>query len=111
MLSAALIVFSLARPAGTLRGPVSARVPTAAATAAVSDADLQQRVQAAVDKVVAEQETRLQKAFDQRVADLERHNQALLLSADSDWKFMQREQLALMRSSYSLPRTNLGEPK
>ena len=109
MLSTALIVFSLARPAGTLtpetaRGPASARVLPGVG-APVSEAGIQQRIQAAVDRAVAAQETRLEKTFEQRVADVERRNQALLLSAASDLQFMQREQLAVVRSGYTLPRT------
>ena len=108
MLSTALIVFSLARPAGTLtpetaRGPVTARV--------AADTVTEQRIQAAVDKAVADQESRLQKAFDQRVAEIERRNELTLLRAASELNFLQREQTALVRSSYSLPRTGNGEYK
>ncbi len=113
MLSVALIVFSLARPAGTplpemAKGPAAVRVT---APASLSDAEIQQRIQKAVEQAVADQQTRLEKAFDQRAAELERRNRAMLLSADTDWKFMEREQLAVVRSSYSLPRTNTGESK
>jgi anti-sigma factor RsiW len=111
MLSTALIVFSLARPAGTPAGPASARVPAVFATASLSEAEIQQRIQAAVDKAVADQEVRLEKAFDQRAAGIERRNQAMLLSAASDLKFMQREETAIVRSSYTLPRTANGEFK
>ena len=111
MLSTALIIFSLARPAGTPAGPVSGRVSSVTATASVSEAEIQQRIQAAVDRAVADQESRLEKAFDERVAGLERRNQAMLLSADSDWKYMQREQLAVMRGSYGLPRSSDGGSK
>lgn len=112
MLSTALIVFSLARPAGTLlpetaKGPATVRVTTAS----VPDAEIEQRIQAAVDKAVADHETRLQKAFDQRVADIERRNEVTLLRAASELTFAQKEQLALLRSSYSLPRTGNGEYK
>jgi len=111
MLSTALIVFSLARPAGTPAGPGSARVPAVSARASLSEAEIQQRIQRAVDKAVADQEVRLEKAFDQRAAGIERRNQAMLLSAASDLKFMQREETAMIRSNYTLPRTANGEFK
>jgi hypothetical protein len=111
MLSTALVVFSLARPAGTLRGPATARVNAPAIVAPVSEAEFQQRIQAAVDKAVTGHEARLQEVFDQRVAEIERRNEVTLLRAASELNFMQREQMALVRSSYTLPRTGNGEYK
>ena len=118
MLSIALIVFSLARPAGiptvaTSGGPVSARVAHSAMTPAaqVSEAEMQQRIQAAVEQAVAEREARLAKVFDQRVADLERRNQKMLMNLASDLNYAQREQMAFIRSDYTLPRTAGGEFK
>ena len=109
LLSLALMVFSLARTAGTPAGPASARVTVQPAS--VSDAEIQQRVQLAVDKAIADHEARLEKAFDQRIADVERRNQAMLLSAASELRFMQREETAMVRGSYTLPRTDNGEFK
>jgi anti-sigma factor RsiW len=111
MLSAALLVFSLARPAGTLRGPETARGNSSAVVAPVSGAEIQQRIQAAVDQAVADHEARLQQAFDQRIAEIERRNEVTLLRAASELNFMRREQMALVRSSYTLPRTGNGEYK
>jgi anti-sigma factor RsiW len=111
MLSTALVVFSLARPAGTLRGPATARVNPPAIVAPVSEAEIQQRIQAAVDTAVTGHEARLQEVFDQRVAEIERRNEVTLLRAASELNFMQREQMALVRSSYTLPRTGNGEYK
>ena len=114
MLSVALIVFSLARTAGipgpsTASGPASARV--AAVNASVSEAEIQQRIQAAVDQAVTASETRLQKAFDKRIQDLQRRDQALLLSMASDLNFAERQQLAVIRSDYTLPRSGQGNSK
>ena len=112
MLSVALIVFSLARTAGT-PGPTTASGPAAArvATASVSEAEIQQRIQAAVDQAVTASETRLQKTFDQRIQDLQRRDQALLLSMASDLNFAERQEMAVIRSDYTLPRVNRGDAK
>lgn len=110
MLSVALIVFSLARTAGApvSGGPATARVVT---PASVSEAEIQQRVQAAVDQAVAASETRLQKAFDQRVKEMDQRNQAMLLSAASDLRFAEKAEMAVIRSDYTLPRRNAGDFK
>lgn len=112
MLSVALIVFSLARTAGT-PGPATASGPAAArvAAASVSEAEIQQRIQAAVDQAVTASETRLQKTFDQRIQDLQRRDQALLLSMASDLNFAERQEMAVIRSDYTLPRANRGDTK
>lgn len=114
MLSVALIVFSLARTAGTpglstASGPATARVATV--NASVSEAEIQQRIQAAVDQAVTASETRLQKTFDQRIQDLQRRDQALLLSMASDLNFAERQEMAVIRSDYTLPRANRGDTK
>ena len=101
MLSTALVVFSLARTAGAPAGPVSARVP-----AVVSDAAIEERIQAAVDRA----ETRLQQTFDQRAAEMEKRNQQVLTRLADDFALAQRQQLAIVRSDYTLPRVN-GEFK
>ena len=115
MLSVALIVFSLARSAGVpVPGdPVTARVtpPAVVQPASVSEAEIQQRVQAAVDQAVAASETRLQKNFDQRVQDIDRRNQAMLLSAASELRFAERAQMAVVRSDYALPHRSTGDFK
>ncbi len=114
MLSAALIVFSLARTAGipgssTASGPASGRV--AAVNASASETEIQQRIQAAVDQAVAASETRLEKTFDQRMQDVRRRDQALLLSMASDLNFAERQEMAVIRSDYTLPRANRGDTK
>lgn len=112
MLSVALIVFSLARTAGT-PGPATASGPAAArvSTASVSEVEIQQRIQTAVDQAVAASETRLQKTFDRRIQDLQRRDQALLLSMASDLNFAERQEMAVIRSDYTLPRANRGGTK
>lgn len=112
MLSVALIVFSLARTAGTpeparASGPAAARV----APASVSEAEIQQRIQAAVDQAVTASEARIEKTFDQRMQDLRRRDQALLLSMASDLNFAERQEMAVIRSDYTLPRANRGDTK
>ncbi len=114
MLSVALIVFSLARTAGapglsTASSPAAARVATV--NASVSEAEIQQRIQAAVDQAVAASETRLEKTFDQRMQDVRRRDQALLLSMASDLNFAERQEMAVIRSDYTLPRANRGDTK
>ena len=115
MLSVALIVFSLARPAGTpvSGGPATARVVTPAVTqpASISEAEIQQRVQTAVDQAVAASEARLQKAFNQRVKEIDQRNQAMLLSAASEVRFAEKAEMAVIRSDYTLPRRNAGDFK
>lgn len=115
MLSVALIVFSLARTAGApvSGGPATARVapPAVVQPASASEAEIQQRVQAAVDQAVAASEARLQKSFDQRVNEIDRHYQSVLLSEASELKFAQRAQMAVVRSDYTLPRRNTGDFK
>lgn len=113
MLSVALIVFSLARTAGT-PGPATASGPAAArvaSAASVPEAEIQQRIQAAVDQAVTASEMRLEKAFDQRMQDLRRRDQALLLSMASDLNFAERQEMAVIRSDYTLPRSERGQSK
>jgi anti-sigma factor RsiW len=110
VLSVAVIVFSLARPAGApvSGGPAAVRVVQ---PASVSEVEIQQRVQAAVDQAVAASETRLQKSFDQRVKEMDQRNQAMLLSAASELRFAEKAQMAVMRSDYTLPRRSPGDFK
>jgi hypothetical protein len=79
--------------------------------ASVSEVEIQQRVQAAVDQAVAASETRLQKSFDQRVKEMDQRNQAMLLSAASELRFAEKAQMAVMRSDYTLPRRSPGDFK
>ena len=112
MLSAALMVFSLARTAGSPAAPLTARVAVPAAPvsgpAPVSEAQMEQRIQAAVDQAVAASEARMAKSFDQKVADLQKRNQASLMLALGDLDWTQRQSLMLARSSYGPPRAENG---
>ena len=111
MLSVALVVFSLTRTAGNPAVPPTARVIAPAASPSVSEADIQQRIQAAVDQAVAASETRLQKSFDQRVADIQKSSQASLMLAAGELDWTRRERLMVARSSYGPPRADSGESK
>jgi len=106
MLSVSLIVFSLARTEGRPAPPSPVRVVS---QAALSEAEIQQRVQSAVDQAVAASEARLQKSFDQRVADIQKRNQASLALFEGQLDWAQRDSQIIARSSFVLPRS--GESK
>jgi len=107
MLSVGLIVFSLARPAGSPAAPPAVRVAASPApvsgSAPVSDAQMEQRIQAAVDRAVSASEARLTKAFDQRMAEMRKRDQDSLMLALGDLDWTRRENLVLARSSYGPP--------
>ncbi|HTX38403.1 MAG TPA: hypothetical protein VME43_25425 [Bryobacteraceae bacterium] len=84
MLSAAVVVFSLNRPAPA-SAPVRPAPPTAAvapAAATVSDADIQARIDAAVAKAVGASEQRQVEKTRALVAELETARQRLSLAAE-----------------------------
>ncbi len=110
MLSIALVVFSLARPAGAPvdRGPATARV---IAPAAASETEIQQRIQAAVDQAIAASEARLQKNFDQRVNDIQKRYETNLMIAADDLNWAQRQARLIARSSYGPPVSTNGDSK
>ena len=108
MLSVALIVFSLARTAGSPAAPLTARV---VAPAPVSEPEIQQRIQAAVDQAVAASEARLVKSFDQRVVEIQKRNEARLLLAADELDWQQRRVQMMARSSYGPPVPGNGESK
>jgi len=101
LLSIAMVVFSLARPAGTPAGPLTGRV----SLATISDADIQQRIQVAVDQAVAARDVR-EKKLEQRVAEIETlnraENQRVTLAA-SAVDYLRREQMLQDRSRYLAP--------
>ena len=83
MLSAALAVFALNRPAPA---PVVQMASPVARTVSVTDADIQARVDTAVAKAVAEVESRQQRQTRQILADLDESRRRLLLAAEEfDW--------------------------
>jgi len=107
LLSVALIVFSLARTAGSASTPVAVRVPFAASP--VTDAQIQERVQAAVNQAVAATEARMEKAMDQRIADLDTRNRKSMLLAAGEIDWQQRQIQMMTRASYGPPRAANGE--
>jgi hypothetical protein len=78
MLSAALLFSAVTRPAPVVTGSAP---PAAAAIAPVSRLDIQQQIQAAVEKAVAESQTRQTAEIQQKLAQLESTRQHLLLAA------------------------------
>ncbi|MBZ5578510.1 MAG: zf-HC2 domain-containing protein [Acidobacteriia bacterium] len=113
MLSVALIVFSLTRAAGNPAVPLTARVlsPAAVAPASISEAEMGQRIQSAVDQAVAVSAARLEKSFQQQITEMQKRNQASLLIAAGELDWMDRERRMVARSSYGPPLANSGEVK
>ncbi|MBV9504269.1 MAG: zf-HC2 domain-containing protein [Acidobacteriia bacterium] len=89
MLSTALIVFALVRPA-----------PVTTVAAAISRADIDRQIQAAVDQASARNEAK----FDQRIAELEQRNlkdrQELVRWADSLVDYSRRTEMVYRRAGY-----------
>ncbi len=113
MLSVALMVFAFTRQPSVVPLTV-AQSPATQARASVSDADLQQRIQAAVNQAVAATEGRLEKKMEQRVADVEvraREERRQLAIAAAELDILNRHQLVLTSSAYGPPRTETGEVK
>lgn len=101
MLSAAILYSALTRPA-----PVVAHN---SAPAAVSAADLQQRIETAVTKAVAESEARQSARTQQAVAEIERHQQIV----EAELEFSQRR-AAINRvasAGYGVPIRPNGDAK
>ena len=90
MVSTAIVVFALTRPA-----PAPA-VHVAAPTPAISAAEIQQRIQSAVDQAVAVTEARLEKKMEQQNADVRQ----LVRLADVQLDMSQRRELRDRRMSY-----------
>jgi hypothetical protein len=102
MLSVAIVVFAL-RPAPA-PGP---RVNTVAAvqTPAVSEAQIQQRIQTAVDKAIPEIEARYSERADKLVKDVElrdlQERRKIMLASDSYATRLEQERNALRLSPYN----------
>ena len=107
MLSIAILVAAL-RPVG--QTAVSPGVPQV--VQAVSDREIQNRIDAAVAKAVAQADARQTEKTKQLVADLENTRQRLLLAAD-EFDYYQRRVNAIRvsASNYGPPRADNGEPK
>lgn len=107
MLSVALLVSAVMRPApaGPVSGPQADSV-----VRAVSDAEIQTRIDAAVAKAVAQVETRQTEKTAQLVAELENERKRLLLAA-AEWDFSQKRTTTLRASAYEMPRLGNGEGK
>jgi anti-sigma factor RsiW len=105
LLSVALVVFSLSRPA-----PVAAPIASAP-PATVSEAQIQQRIHAAVAASEARQDAKVV----QWVADIQRQDlaerQKLIQWADVELDLARRRELKLARNGYGPPRAESGDLK
>jgi anti-sigma factor RsiW len=114
MLSAAILVSALIRPAApsaTARfQPASASIQTAAP---VSNAEIERRIQAAVDKAVAASEQRETASIRQLVGELEQSRQQLrLAAAELDMSQRRAESVRYVSSNYGPPPQSVaGEQK
>ena len=110
MLSVAIVVYAL-HPA-----PAPApRVVTVASAPAVSEAEIQQRIQAAVDKAIPEIEARYAQKADQLVKDVERRDleerRRIILAADAYSDRVEKDMYARRLSAYNAPAPTVGEGK
>ena len=100
MLSIALVVFALNRPAPV----VQTAVPKTTISAAVSSAEIDQRIEAAVEKAVGAAEERQAKKTAQLVADVERRDrqerQQILRFMDAQAEVAQKRQQAVRSAMY-----------
>jgi anti-sigma factor RsiW len=118
MLSVAILVLALTHPAPA---PVAqtqhALAGSRSGASVVSDADLERRIQAAVDKAVAESEARQDEKTAEKVADIERKDREerrrLMLVVDGNLEYMQKRAsyLSMASSEYALPSDNKGGSK
>ncbi len=110
MLSVALVVFALARTDGHVTAPLASS--GAVQTVPVSAGEIQQQIQAAVERAVAASEARQQQKLEQVVADIrtqdlkDRQQLAGLAAAALDMST--RRGLVVERSSYDFPRAEKG---
>jgi hypothetical protein len=118
MLSVALLVSALVSPLGSrlMRpapvGHVSG-VPKASPVAAqISDADIQNRIDNAVAKAIAEVDARQTRKTAQLVADLRNERTKLLVAAaEYDWSQKRANNQRMTASAYQMPRVESGEAK
>ncbi|HLH19732.1 MAG TPA: hypothetical protein VKX45_21090 [Bryobacteraceae bacterium] len=112
MLSAALVVFALVRPApAPVVRVAAAGAPPAVVTApAVSEAAIQARIDAAVAKAVAPMEVRHEAEMRQVKADLEGARQRLILAAE-EYDYNHKKEASAMISAglYAPPQHGTGE--
>jgi anti-sigma factor RsiW len=105
MLSVALVVFAVVRPAAPAAGDVIR-------TSAPQTAEIQQQIQSAVDRAVSASEARQEQKFVQAVAEIRREDlkerQELARLADAELNTSTRRQLAVERSSYDFPHADKG---
>ena len=113
MLSAALVVFAVTRPAVYVAGlQTHIAAPPVATSAAASEADIQQRIQAAVDKAVAQSEARQSEKTKQLVSELEHTRQRLLLAADEYEQAQKRANVRVLSANiYNPPAADSGDLK
>ncbi len=112
MLSAALVVFALVRPApAPVVRVAAADAPAAAVTAlAVSEAVIQARIDAAVAKAMAPVEERQQAEIRQVKADLESARQRLILAAQEyDYNHKKEAAAMVIGGIYGPPQRGPGE--
>ena len=110
MLSAAILVSALTRPAPA--PVVMAPAPTAVTTASVTDSQIEQRVQKAVDQAVAASEARHVEQTKALVSELEQSRQRLLMAAQEFDYYQKRDKVRVMASSqYGPPVREAEEAK
>jgi anti-sigma factor RsiW len=110
MLSAALVVFALTRPAPAPVVSIAPARPTAAVL--VGEGDIQQRIQAAVDRAVAQSEARQTQKTKALVVELEQTRQRLQLAADEYDLYQKRaNRIRVYASNYGMPPADSGEAK
>lgn len=105
MLSVALVVFAVVRPAAPTPGP-------AAPAVSMTAGEVQQQIQSAVERAVSASEARQEQKFVQAVAEIRREDlkerQELARLADAELNTSTRRQLAVERSSYDFPHADKG---
>jgi len=110
MLSVALVVFAVVRPAG--KSPETVASSGNVQAVSVSTDQIQQQIQAAVERAVAASEARQQQKFDQAVADIRREDlkerRELAGLADAALDMSNQRRLVVERSSYEFPRAEKG---
>ncbi len=107
MLSAAILVSALTRPAPA--PVVMAPAPAAITAASVPDAQLEERVHKAVDQAVAASQARYVEQTKQLVSDLEQSRHRLLMAAQDFDYYQKRDKVRVMASSQYGPPVRAAE--
>jgi hypothetical protein len=116
MLSTALVIFSLTRPApvGQVRGPAPV-LPAAHRAEIVSETEIQQRIDRAVAAAVAQSEARQGARTESLIRDIEardrRERNQLRLDAAMYLDYMQRRDSAQIRSAYNYNAPRMGDAR